>query len=152
MKAKLRVWIVEDKDPKLRRARWALQQACSKSQYELHEPIVEIKDFKFPEGPLPDIVILDLMIEDERGLTLCGNQFYNILRNREEHKPENEVHSEAFVIIWSGYTGDHDADEFVNRISETGLVVICKTADKIALREALCGVMARIEEERWSER
>lgn len=92
----------------------------------------------------PDIVILDLLRQGRKGDKLEGDSFYFGLRGWEKFKPGRH----SFVIFWSPYQGQQDAQDFIARIEKNDYRLIpLPTKSASELETTLEPLMKRIVEE-----
>ena len=133
------VWVVDDDKVDFGQAEMAIESA------DLPAPHVQwVSDFALLDSPLPDLVILDLFNREGQDLVLRGDEFYCSLREREKAKD----HRRAFVVVWSGYTGQRGAEQFVNlRPAEGPAPGAGDQQGRLVLKAVLGELVERFQEE-----
>ena len=92
----------------------------------------------------PDIVILDLLRQGALGDKFEGDTFYYGLRDWEKPKPGRH----SFVILWSPYQGQKDAQDFIGQVRKNDQRLIpLPTKSGSELGTVLEALMERIVEE-----
>lgn len=143
----LTVWIIENEPLQNARAETVIKQV-GEQHGKFNLDIRSSRSWDWPPTfkgaaqevslQLPDLVVLDLY-DDQ--LLLKGDKFYKNLRTA-ENQPR------AFVIVWSGYTGQREAEKFVKENVKTDRrLVPLEIKALVSLEDAVRGCLEQIEEE-----
>jgi len=114
-------------------------------------PFANFREIVDPNAPkscrtnYPDIVILDLLRQGDTGDKLEAEAVYYGLRNWEKSKPGKI----AFVVLWSPYQGQKDAQDFIRQVNKNDQRLIpLPTKSESELETVLKELMNRIVEEK----